>query len=85
LARRLLALPHRALVTQKARNLGLDFVDEGIRWLIRDRDSKYSGVFDEVFRSSGIRMVSRPCGRRRQTPSRSASSEPSAPNVSTGC
>jgi transposase InsO family protein len=28
--------------------------------LIRDRDSKYSGVFDEVFRSSGIRMVKTP-------------------------
>jgi len=47
-------------VTQQARNLGLDFVDEGIRLLIRDRDSKYSGVFDEVFRSSGIRMVKTP-------------------------
>ena len=47
-------------VTQQARNLGLDFVDEGIRLLIRDRDSKYSGAFDEVFRSSGIRMVKTP-------------------------
>jgi putative transposase len=28
--------------------------------LIRDRDSKYSGPFDEVFRSEGIRIVKTP-------------------------
>jgi putative transposase len=28
--------------------------------LIRDRDSKYSGAFDEVFRSEGIRIVKTP-------------------------
>jgi hypothetical protein len=38
-------------VTQPARNLALDVSDDGIRFLIRDRDSKYSGHFDEVFRS----------------------------------
>jgi len=47
-------------VTQQARNLGLDFSDAGIRFLIRDRDSKYSGVFDEVLRSEGIRIVKTP-------------------------
>ena len=30
-------------VAQQARNLGLDFSDQGVRFLIRDRDSKYSG------------------------------------------
>ena len=29
----------------------------GARFLIRDRDSKYSNSFDEVFRSEGIRIV----------------------------
>jgi hypothetical protein len=38
-------------VTQQAPNLGLDFTDHGMRFLIRDRDSKYAGPFDEVFRS----------------------------------
>jgi transposase InsO family protein len=42
------------------RNLGLDFSDTGARFLIRDRDSKYSGPFDEVFRSEGIRIVKTP-------------------------
>jgi putative transposase len=47
-------------VTQHARNLGLDFSDSGVRFLIRDRDSKYRGAFDEVFRSEGIRIVKTP-------------------------
>jgi putative transposase len=42
--------PTGAWVTQQARNLGLEFADQGMRFLIRDRDSKYSGPFDEVFR-----------------------------------
>jgi putative transposase len=47
-------------VTQQARNLGLDLSDQGIHFLIRDRDSKYSGPFDEVFRSEAIRVVKTP-------------------------
>ena len=47
-------------VTQQARNLGLDLSEQGVRFLIRDRDSKYSGPFDEVFRSEGIRIVKTP-------------------------
>jgi putative transposase len=47
-------------VTQQARSLGLDFGESGVRFLIRDRDSKYSGPFDEVFLSEGIRIVKTP-------------------------
>ena len=54
------ANPTGAWVTQQARNLGLDFSDQGARFLLRDRDSKYSGPFDEVFRSEGIRIVKTP-------------------------
>jgi putative transposase len=54
------ANPTGAWVTQQACNLGLDVSDLGMRFLIRDRDSKYSGPFDEVFRSEGIRIVKTP-------------------------
>ncbi len=52
--------PSGAWITQQARNLGLDFSEQGARFLIRDRDSKYSGPFDEVLRSEGIRIVRTP-------------------------
>jgi putative transposase len=52
--------PTGGWVTQQARNLGLELADQGARLLIRDRDSKYSGSFDEVLRSGGIRIVRTP-------------------------
>jgi putative transposase len=52
--------PTGAWVTQRVRNLGLDLADQGMRFLIRDRDSKYSGSFDEAFRTAGIRIVKTP-------------------------
>jgi putative transposase len=60
LARRLHAEPTGEWVTQQARHLGLDFNESAVRFLIRDRDSKYSGPFDEVFRSEDIRIVNTP-------------------------
>jgi len=54
------ANPTGAWVTQQAHNLGLDLSEHGVRFLIRDRDSKYSGAFDEVFRSESIRIVKTP-------------------------
>jgi hypothetical protein len=52
--------PTGAWVTQQACNLGLDLADDGMRFLIRDRDSKYTATFDEVFGSGGIRLVQPP-------------------------
>jgi hypothetical protein len=52
--------PDGSWVTQQARNLGLFFAEQKIRFLIRDRDSKYTGPFDEVFRSEQIRIVRTP-------------------------
>jgi putative transposase len=49
-----------AWVAQQARNLGFDFAEKDVRFLIRDRDSKYSGRFDELFRSEEIRIVKTP-------------------------
>jgi hypothetical protein len=34
--------------------------DKDTRFVIRDRDSKYSGALDEVFRSAGIRVMKTP-------------------------
>jgi hypothetical protein len=45
------AHPDSAWVTQQARSLAIDGRLEDACFLIRDRDAKYSGPFDEVFRS----------------------------------
>jgi putative transposase len=54
--------PDGAWVTQQARNLlmQLDEVDVRPRFLVRDRDSKFTRDFDEVFRSEGIRVIKAP-------------------------
>jgi transposase InsO family protein len=52
--------PDSAWVTQRARNLAVGERLRGIRLLIRDRDSKFSGPFDEVFRSEGARVIKTP-------------------------
>jgi hypothetical protein len=54
--------PNGAFVTQVARNLVSDLVDRGrsIKFLIRDRDTKFTAAFDEVFRSEGIRVIRTP-------------------------
>jgi transposase InsO family protein len=48
--------------TQQARNVIETFVEraEPIRFLIHDRDSKFTAAFDEVFRSEGIRTIRTP-------------------------
>jgi putative transposase len=52
--------PTGAWVTQQARNLSLTGLFERMRFLIHDRDSKFSGAFDEVFRSEGITVIHTP-------------------------
>jgi transposase InsO family protein len=52
--------PDSAWVTQQARNLAMGERFDGIRFVIRDRDAKYTGSFDEVFRSEGIRIIRTP-------------------------
>jgi len=46
-------------VTQQARNLVATLEDQGreMRFLVRDRDSKFVGPFDEVIRSVGARVI----------------------------
>jgi transposase len=52
--------PISAWVTQQARNLAVGEGLQAVRFLIRDRDSKFSGPFDEVFRTEGINVVKTP-------------------------
>jgi putative transposase len=54
--------PDTAWVTQEARNVSYDLADRDprVRFLIRDRDSKYSSSFDEVFRSDGTEVICTP-------------------------
>jgi transposase InsO family protein len=49
-------------VAQQARNLVMQLDDDGVRpkFLVRDRDSKFSRECDEVFRSEGIRVIKAP-------------------------
>jgi putative transposase len=70
--------------TQQARNIIEKFVDrtEPIRFLIHDRDSKFTAGFDEVFRSDGIRTIRTPV--RARTPSSNGGSARYVANVSTG-
>jgi putative transposase len=52
--------PAGAWVTQQARNLSFTDIYERIRLLIHDRDRKFSGTFDEIFRSEGITVIETP-------------------------
>jgi hypothetical protein len=56
------AHPDSAWVTQQARNLAIDLDGHlpAIRFLIRDRDAKFSVPFDTVLRSEGIRIIRTP-------------------------
>lgn len=53
--------PDGAWTAQQARNLLMQFgEDQQFRLLIHDRDSKFDGGFDEVFRSGDVRVVRTP-------------------------
>ena len=53
--------PNKAWVEQCARNLtGWDGEFKSVRYLIRDRDSKFTRSFDEIFNSIGIKAVKLP-------------------------
>ena len=56
------ANPDGAWVTQQARNLLLVLGEQGrrVRFLLRDRDAKFSRSFDDVFRSEGGQVLMTP-------------------------
>jgi putative transposase len=52
--------PTGAWVSQQARNLSFTGLFERTRFLLHDRDNKFTAAFDEVFRSEGIRVIHTP-------------------------
>jgi putative transposase len=54
------ANPNGAWVTQQARNLAIARDAGAPRFVIRDRDAKFTGPFDQVLRTGGTRIVRTP-------------------------
>jgi transposase InsO family protein len=56
------ANPNGRWVTQQARNLAMTLAEreQPVRFLVRDRDSKFTRGFDEVFRTEDIRVIRTP-------------------------
>jgi putative transposase len=56
------AHPNNAWVTQQARNLLVDLKErpKAVKYLIRDRDTKFTAACDAVFAAAGIPAVRSP-------------------------
>jgi putative transposase len=59
--------PTGAWTTQAARNLLMDLADQviKIKFLLRDRDSRFTTTFDAVFAADSIRILTSPPGAPR--------------------
>jgi len=54
------AHPDGIWVVQQARNLAVEDQLENVRFLIHDRDAKFSGPFDAILRGEGVRVIKTP-------------------------
>ena len=56
------AKPTADWVTQQARNLSMELADQAnpVKFLVRDRDTKFTASFDPVFAADGVRIIMTP-------------------------
>ena len=78
--------PSGAWVTQQACQFAWTLQEQPtrFRFLIRDRDSKFTRDFDAIFASEGIETIKTPIRAPKANAWRSASSAPPAGSASTG-
>jgi hypothetical protein len=81
------ATPNTAWVTQQARQLVWHLSDNAppVRFLIHDRDSKFTTTFDQVFVSEGFETVRRRFARRKPMRWQNAGSALRIMSVLTNC